>query len=364
MPQAAVDAREASAGNVWIFDRAVDVGPAGPAAASEHGIVFITSSDDVAVAALTKPKRSAAPHTTTAPVKTIAAGTSFRHSTRPPVVLGQYVYWVSGGRLLRRSLAAGAKLEILRGDARTGTKLSGALIGKIPYVVYITQSASGDPRARLWVEGQALVDLTPEGSSASSTSLLVQGNGQLLFLALEGRSAMSPVHARRIRLHEGRPELEPDRVLWVGGGAQGTTELEVLADANDDVWALVPLERSATEFGLASIPVTRDATAADAVSWTAYANGLDRPALTTGRLCGRAAVLTARPATARPDADQKLHLSTLEAGVVTDQAVVLEARRIRDLSLATWDGGALLALVADGRTVAVTVRCAQPGRTL
>jgi hypothetical protein len=326
--------------------------------------VFITSSDEVALVALAKPKRSPEPRTTAAPVTTIADGTSFRHSTRAPVVLGEHAYWVSSSRLVRRSLAAGAKLEVLRSDARSGTKLSGALIGKTPFVVYITQSASGDPRARLWVEGQALVDLSPEGSSASSTSLLAVGRSELLVVTLEGRSAMSPVHARRIRLHEGRPELEPDRVLWVGGGAQGTTELDAVEDENADVWALVPLERSATEFGLASIPVTREATAPDAVRWTAYANGLDRPALATGKLCGRPAVLSARPSSAEVGARQKLHLSTLEAGKVTDQAVVLEAQRMRDVSLAVWDGGGLIALVADGRTMAVTVRCAALGRRL
>jgi hypothetical protein len=214
----------------------------------------------------------------------------------------------------------------------------------------------------LWVEGQAVVDLAPEGSSASSTSLLLQSSGQLVFVALEGRSAMSPVHVRSIRVHEGRPELDADRVLWVGGGAQAATELDTVSDEHAQLWAVVPLERSATEFGLASIPVRPDAVPDDAVSWVSYANGLDRPAVATGQLCGRAALLTARPSTAAPGARQKLHLSTLESGTVTDQAVVLEAQHIRDVSLATWDGGGLIALIADGRTLAVTVQCATPGK--
>lgn len=354
--------RQVSGATAWIFDRPVDVGPAGPASASEQGVVFVTSSDDIVLAALTKPNRNTAARAAAAPVKAIAEETRFRHSTRPPLVLGQNAYWVSAGRLLRRSLAGGAPLEVLRTDARTGTKLSGALLGSTPYVAYITQSGSGDPRARLWVEGQALVDLTPEGSSASSTSLLLQSTGRLLFVALEGRSAMSPVHVRSIRAHAGRPELEADRVLWVGGGAQATTELATVKDENGHVWVVVPLERSATEFGLASIPVRQDAVPDDAVSWTAYANGLERPALATGQLCGRAALLTGRPSAAAPGARQKLHLSTLEGGAVADRAVVLEAQRIRDVSLAAWDGGGVIASIADGRSLAVTVRCATPGK--
>jgi hypothetical protein len=293
-------------------------------------------------------------------VTAIAAdAAAFKSSTRRPLVLGKSAYWVSAGRLVRRSLGAGAALEVLQTDARTGTKVAGALVAQKPHVVYITQNASGDPRARLWVEGGPVVDLSPEGSSASSIALLPQRSGPLTFVALEGRSGMSPLHARPLG-NSGRVELAADEVVWVGGGAQARTELDVVEDERGDGWALVPLERSATEFGLAAIPLSRGDVAPETVSWKAYANGLDVPAIAAGRICRKPVVLSVRPASADPSAPQRLHWSTLEGGALVDQHVVLEAQNIRDVSMAPLETGGLIAVLAKGRVLAVRVRCGVP----
>ncbi|HMJ12882.1 MAG TPA: hypothetical protein VK524_15780, partial [Polyangiaceae bacterium] len=330
--------RAPSGSSHWTFDKAVDVGPAGPASASELGVVFVTSTDEIALAPLTKTVRAGAARPAASPLKPVADDTPLRQTTRRPLILGQSAYWVSAGRLLRRSLLAGAKLEVLRPDARTGTRVSGDFGGAAPLVAYISSTPSGDPRAKLWTESQAGLDLSPEGSSASSILLLRHAADRLLFLALEGRSAMSPVHARTILMRGARAELGPDRVLWVGGSAQSSTELSAVEDDESNVWALVALERSATEFGLAVIPTGSDNVATDAAAWTLYPNGIDPAPVASGRLCDQTAVLSVRPATSAPSSHQRLHLSRMAAGTLADEAIVLEARRIREVSLATWSG--------------------------
>jgi hypothetical protein len=126
---------------------------------------------------------------------------------------------------------------------------------------------------------------------------------------------------------------------------------------------MLPLERSATEFGLAVIPTGRESVASDAVAWTLYPNGVDPAPTASGQLCDEATVLSVRPATRDPRSRQQLHLSTVRDGVLTDRMTVLEAQHIREVSLASWSGGGLMALNADGRVLAVRVRCAPGPKT-
>jgi hypothetical protein len=232
--------------------------------------------------------------------------------------------------------------------------------GKVA-VAYIAQGGSGLV-ARLWIEGQGEHELSPEGSAANSVALVSPAPGELIAVTLEGRSAMTPVHARRITLaKDGAPRLSDDVVVWVGSSAQPLTELTALATAAGDVRAFAAIERDITHFGLARIPVGSPPSSTSEASWHDYPNGMDPAPAATARICGESAVLFVKPAEARPHAPQELHLAVDRAKGLDPSQILARGRVFSDVSVAALEHGALVGYTADRRTWALTVRC--PGKS-
>src|SRR5687768_5509642 len=72
-----------------------DVGPAGPATASAYGVVMVSKSEDLYVATPGTGKGG-----TFSPIQ-IGAG-SFSEVDRGPAIAGEFAYFISKGRLLRK----------------------------------------------------------------------------------------------------------------------------------------------------------------------------------------------------------------------------------------------------------------------
>jgi len=137
---------------------------------------------------------------------------------RGPALSATHAYWVSKGRVVRRALSGG-DLEVLSSDARDGTRV--AVAGPPDVVAYITQPVGKqDSLARLRLPDGRKLDLTPEGAAASSVSLTRAGE-DIIVSYIDGRSGMTPVHARKLRTKSGA--LDPDVVVWVSGATQGMT---------------------------------------------------------------------------------------------------------------------------------------------
>ncbi len=346
----------------WIVDELGDVGPAGPATASSKGVVLVTRSDELILARLGPiPKIPRPAACAVEPVTARAA--RFIKLSRAPAMLGDHAYWVSRGRLLRSSIDA-PKVEVLAKRARDDTTVAAPIDNgrgaKTPgAVAYVARSKDpeGPLVAKLWVEGAGVVPLTVEGAAGSSVALVRTSRG-LMALSLEGRSGMSPVHAREITFDAGgKPELGEDVVTWVGGPSQPMTQITAVASKSGDVFGLLPLERNISTFGLAGIRIGAEPQMNAPVAWRAYPNGLDPAPVATGKLCGTPAALYARPAEAKPNSPQELRLApVLETGL--GPAVVLaRSRAFSTISMAELPNAALIAYVADRRTWARTVRC-------
>jgi hypothetical protein len=233
------------------------------------------------------------------------------------------------------------------------------LLGATPVVAYVTRPPAADEpaRARLWVEGNRRFELTPDGAGASSVALTPQGDSAIA-LGLDGRSGMTPLHARRLRLLPNRKDvwLGPDQVAWVGGGAQSTTEIAA-ATRGDEVWAFLAIEQDATHFGLAQIRIGKEPRVDVPASFVPFANGINTSPVAGARICGRQAVVYARPSTAAPFAPQELILAELGPDGLSGGDVVVRAKAFADASLASVEGGGLLAYTADRRTWAASIRC-------
>jgi hypothetical protein len=353
----------------WIADEPVNIAPAGPATASSRGVVMIDRKGQLLVAKLQRTPTGGEPAPTRVERLDAQRERFFSYGVGPAVI-GDDAFFVHGGKLHRRSIGESGPDQVLATDARNGTRVAAVSIavgGKsVPVVAYIAQ-AGDHPVARLWIEGQPLRTLSPEGSAASSVALTTHGR-DLIAVAIEGRSGMSPVHARRIRIDQGAPRLDEDQVVWVAGSSQSLTEVRAVG-SDVDAWAFVAIEKDTTHFGLARIHVGTKPRTDSEISWRDYPNGLDPAPVDTTTLCSEPTVLYARPSEATPRAPQELHLAAITPKGLSPSQKVAFAGAFTNASIAPTEGGALVAYVGDGRTWALSVRCGpkprpQPIRSL
>jgi hypothetical protein len=326
-----------------------DVGPAGPAAATEEGVLMLTKSDRLALARSAKgPVRNGKIGSVSEP------GAAFAPLGRAPSVAGGYAHWVSGGRLVRRRADGSGELEVLADGARNGTRVAAAVAKSGVVVAFVGRAdGEGTSRAKLWLAPGRTLDLTPEGAGASSVTLATQDD-RLVAVTIDGRSAMTPLHARSISLDgPAAPTLGPDVVVWVAGPAHSFTEVSAGSDGKNS-WALLPIERDATHFGLATVSLGQQPEMDAPVAFLDYPNGIDLAPVATARLCGKPYVALARPAAAAPRSPQELVIAPIAGG---QTAVLANAGGFAAVSLSAVPGGGLVAYTADGRTWARGLEC-------
>jgi hypothetical protein len=326
-----------------------DVGPMAPVTATSEGVVMLTRDDRLLLAPRAAGSRP--DKTSVAPFDAPAA--AFSVLRRAPAVAGGRAYWISRGRLVRRALEDDAPLEVLDAEARDNTRVSAVELKHGAAVAFLGRAdAEGTSHARLWLEGKPVLDLTPEGAGASSVALTRSGD-HLLAVTIDGRSAMTPLHARAVRPEGTVATLGDDVVVWVGGPSQAWTEAFVGAEPGR-AWAHVPIERDMTHFGLANVELGAEPHMDCDVAFFDYANGIDLAPVATATLCGHAHVAFARPTTSTPHSPQELVL--VRSGTKEAQTLA-SARVFAAVSLTAVPGGALLAYVADGRSWARGIAC-------
>jgi hypothetical protein len=187
-----------------------------------------------------------------------------------------------------------------------------------------------------------------DGAGASSVAL-VRSDAAVLVLSIDGRSAMTPVHARAVRLDQSPPTAGADRVVWVAGSAQSLTEISAGSDGKR-VWGFLPIEKDVSHFGMAELGLPADGQGDADVSWRLYENGIDLAPVAAAEICGSLLMVYVRPLEARPHAAQELVLSRPGTN---ETSVVVSAQGFANVSLAPG----LLVYVADRRTFALPLRC-------
>jgi len=323
----------------------IEVGPAGAASAGADGVVMVTRAGEVL---------HLLPERLKAPIERPAA--DFAATARGPALADDFAYFVLEGKLVRRRIDGASAIETLTDDARSGARVSALpKSGKQPAAVaYITRAdAEGTSVAKLWINGRTLT-LTVEGAGASSVALVRTGDSKVLALSIDGRSAMTPVHARPLDLEAAEPRAGSDHVVWVAGSAEALTEIVAGSDG-PHAWGFLPIAKDVSHFGLAELALPLGGQGDAEVSWRLYDNGIDMAPISAARICGSLLVAYARPLAAQPQAPQALVLSRPGK---SETAVVVTARAFANASLAGGkDTGGLLVYVADRRTFALPLRC-------
>jgi hypothetical protein len=347
----------------FLIDELNDIGPAAPSAAFAGGVVLVTRTDELVIAKLLQPPSKSKKPAPSALEPTTRSPAEFWPVARGPAVSSTHAYWVSKERLVRRALQGGA-LEVLATDAREGTRV--AVVGPPDVVAYRAQPKAPpdpkpsreppmppDPIARLRLPDGRMLDLTPEGAAASSVSLALVGD-DIVASSIDGRSAMTPVHARRFRRSAG--VLDPDVVVWVSGATQGMTEISSVGTA-EGAWLLMAVERDVSHFGLVALALGPEPKMDPPLRWRTYENGLDRAPAVAGVVCGSPLAVYVRPVDARPSSNQELVMSALTLAETASSEILATARGFADVSLYPRPEGALVSYVADRRTWARLIRC-------
>jgi len=360
-PEAMVDATEAldagSTDSPLLIDKPIEIGFAGPATADARGVVQIDRNNAVHFAKRTS--LGVTDRVEYAHFADIEGGPNdFFAVARGPCLLRGKAYWVSDGKLVRRAIDGSGELEVLSKDARNGTRVASSDVPGMPAsVVYVTNPLKEDdpPRAKLWVEGAGVTLLSPEGAGASGVAA-ANAAGDLLTIAIDARSAMTPVHGRRVHFENGKPQLGPDVVMWVGASAQTLSEI-FAANTPLGIRAFLPIERDISHFGLVMLELGAEPRMDPKAVWRGYPNGIDVAPVAGGALCGRGYVAYVRPLDAEPGAKQTLEVAEITADGLGTPVAVSSARGFANLSIASSANAAVLAYVADRRTFASTLRC-------
>ncbi|HKY36974.1 MAG TPA: hypothetical protein VJN18_13605 [Polyangiaceae bacterium] len=335
----------------FVIDGLNDIGPAAPASAFERGVVLVTRSDELSLCKLEQPPSKSKKPVAGAIEPTPRPPGDFWPVARGPAVSASHAYWVSKNRLVRRPLAGGG-LEVLANDVREGTRV--AVASSPDVVAYIAMvPGKADPIARLRLHDGRTLDVTPEGAAASSVSLTRVGE-DLLVSSIDGRSGMTPVHARRFLGKTG--QLEADVVVWVSGATQGMTEITSVA-TNSGSWLLMAVEKDVSHFGLAALALEPQPKMDPPLRWRTYENGLDRAPAAAAVVCGSPLVIYVRPADARPTSNQELVMSELTLAETATSEQLATARGFADVSLYAVGESAVVSYVADRRTWARIIRC-------
>jgi hypothetical protein len=157
---------------------------------------------------------------------------------------------------------------------------------------------------------------------------------------------MVPVHARHVGVGRGSGDklaLGADAVIFVGGAPERGIDF-ALGLGKKELFALVPMARETTDFGMAAVPVHDPPRTDVPAVWSPYPNGLDpAPIAAAGDFVARV-----RPREREPGSPRILELGRLDAaGAFTSLGAVADGRRITDVAMAVDKDGAVWLLYGD-----------------
>lgn len=270
----------------------------------------------------------------------------------PCVVADSFAYCsAAGGAVNRTTLGATDTKAVAK--ARPGTRIAAASLGEGHAVVATLdsrQTSEGQMlHAFVTLDDGETQRLSDEGAGATTLQLVSRGEGAVA-VYLDTRTAMVPVHARTLSIHDKDLALGNDAVVFVGGPPERGVDFALGASPATGLFAFLPLPHETSDFGMAAVPV-QDPPKDDAPAvWSLYPNGLD-PAPIGATVRGSGDVIwvaRVRPETREVGAPRVLELGRVDkSGTFSSLGVIADGRRVTDIAMAVDSFGAVWILYGD-----------------
>jgi hypothetical protein len=250
-------------------------------------------------------------------------------------VLSDFVYCPDANGEIHRTQGGEKDTIVARG--RGGTPLSIATIAPDHVLLaYIRDEVTSEGRVRaaeVKLDDGAPVRLSDEGSGATYVEVVSRGESAL-GLTLDGRTAMTPVHARVVRVVDGKASLSRDAVVFVGGPAERYTRGRIALSAEGAAFAVVAGAHSVEGFGMAVVRLSDPPTEDEPVVWSMYPNAIDPAPLAVTRGHSPIRIARVRPSAPETGASLLLEVGDLStAGDFQAKCVLAEAAYIKDVEL-------------------------------
>ena len=340
-------------GKLKLDAKPVDVATGSRAMLFRGGVVVRKRGGDLAIAKLgDKPGRVDDEGTTFARTRTAIAESP----------TGSFAVWIEAGALVRRRLVTdGGEVpprEVLVSDAEEYAPAA-TMAGETLVVAYVAKKSGRDDdrRARVWVDGRGISDLSGD-SGASTLSLLRRDDTRVLASWVDQRTALAPIHLAEIDLSGGKVAVTAPTVAWNAPPADGLLEL-ALVPQRPHPFAFVAGPKNGADFGLAGVLLEPGARPRDDARWIDYPNGLDPAPVVGVQFCGRPGVVFAKPTGKPIDAPKVLvHAWVDEKGALGDELELARAQRFDHADAWSSPTGGWVLYAGDGRTLVRRLRCA------
>jgi hypothetical protein len=261
------------------------------------------------------------------------------------------------GSIRRVPLAGGGEKAIAFG--RRGSSIgAAALPGDATVLAFLGDRKTSEgfiTQAFAAMDDNPAVLLSEEGSGATFVALAPWKDGALA-MYIDARTALTPVHARVLRRGgDGRLEIGPDAVVFVGGGAEARMSGAIATGPSGPAFVLVPTSHGVSGFGMAAVRIDDPPKDDAPVTWSLYPNGLSPAPIAATRGVAPIRVARARPVSSEPGARAVLEIGRLgDDGSYSPICAAAESGAFSHLALeADRDGSLWLAYTSpDGTWVA------------
>lgn len=261
----------------------------------------------------------------------------------PCAVAGDAAFCPDRSGAIHRTTLAGEGDRIVA-SSRTGTRVAAGSLGSghvlLAYLASRKTSEGWVSEAWGEVDDDPPQRLSEDGSGATAIDVAPRGQA-LIALTIDARAALTAMHARSV-VYEGGLRLGEDSVLFVGGPGDRQTAAVLALPQSGKGWALLPIAKDVSEFGLALVRLDDPPQVDEPVVWSMYPNGLDPAAIAAAMGNGRSWVARVRPRDAAPGAARDLELGDVTPeGLFTPRQVVATADSPGEIGLALDARGAL-----------------------
>jgi hypothetical protein len=278
------------------------------------------------------------------------AAPSDERTTLPACALAAgFAFCVDGeGAIHKRPLAGDGDTVVARG--RRGTPVAAAVQGGHTFYAFLANQKTSEGvvvRAFAAVDDATPIPLSEDGSGATFVGLVARDH-DVLAMYIDARTALTPIHARTLRV-EDRLVRGTDAVVFIAGGAEGVVRGALGTAESGPAFLFVPGPHDEQGYGMVTLVVDGEPKDDLPGKWSIYPAAMTSSylAATVGKSPLR--VVRARPEQKDSATPQVLELGHVGAdGVFSEKCVLAKGTVFSDLTVAVDEKGSLWVAYSSG----------------